>query len=687
MARIFISYRRKSSAFTLLLANKLSQQLEADIFVDFESIDQVDFETSILKHLHESDVFLLMVTEHTFADRIHMDGDWVRKEIRIALERDIPIVLVSENGLYPPANLPDDIWEIRNKQGIEFYPAYFDAAVTRLVRFLVKATNVPLKAVSPTPSPDDSQQLPVPKNHIEDVVVKQEEVTSANGRKILEDAVTAYHSKDYAQALFLFEALQDIDYQTRVIDINETMVKVNELHEREERKRLAQYDYDEIALFARSPSTLPEALTFFEQWAKENDEFVEELDTENLLDKLREQKQTQQAQPSSNVARIFISYSRADTNFVERFLPLAKRLFPDHQFFYDDDITAGEDWWQRILAEIAKADLFIYLLSNDSLESEYCQAEFREAQRLRKAVLPVIVRRLQLHRAPDDIQSEIRRLNWVDMQKGFNVDAYTRLQSSIRQHLLNISASVDVPAPISPEPISEPVVRDKKDSQITAAYIGGGFLLVSVIIAGIFGLWQGVFANNQSDDAPTQVVQEPTATDTPAMTNTPFDPVIASVTAIFQTSEAVNQLTQAALAPTETELALQIAATETQEANFLIMTNVAGSLTPPSPTPTWTPSLTPTHTPDLPATATRQVILGITATQQANLDATATQLIILNATATVNAIFQVAETGVTSNAEWENLVGDSGYVREFDGIEIVLVPAGCFVIGSDNEDV
>ncbi|MEO1644280.1 MAG: toll/interleukin-1 receptor domain-containing protein, partial [Chloroflexota bacterium] len=235
------------------------------------------------------------------------------------------------------------------------------------------------------------------------------------------------------------------------------------------------------------------------------------------------------------MARIFISYSRADTNFVEQFLPLAKRLFPDHQFFYDDHITGGEDWWQRILAEIAKADLFIYLLSNDSLESDYCQAEFREAQRLRKAILPVIVRRLQLQRAPEDIQSEIRRLNWVDMQKGFkDVDAYTRLQSSIRQHLLNISDSADVSPPISPEPISEPVVRDKKDSQITATLIGGGFLLVSVIIAGIFGLWQGVFANNQSDDPPTQVVQEPTATDTPAMTNTPFDPVIASVTAIFQ---------------------------------------------------------------------------------------------------------------------------------------------------------
>ncbi|MEL6404945.1 MAG: SUMF1/EgtB/PvdO family nonheme iron enzyme [Chloroflexota bacterium] len=237
MAKIFISYRRKSVAFTLLLANKLSQQIDADIFVDFETIDESDFETSIMKHLRESDVFLLMVTEHTFADRIHMDSDWVRKEIRTALEHEVPIVLVSENGLFPPSNLPDDIREIRNKQGIEFYPAYFDAAVARLVRFLVKATNVRLKPESPAPAPDESQQLPVPKDHIEDIVVEQEEVTNANGHKILADALSAYDAKDYAQALFLFEALQDIDYQTRGIDINETMAKARELHEREKRKQ------------------------------------------------------------------------------------------------------------------------------------------------------------------------------------------------------------------------------------------------------------------------------------------------------------------------------------------------------------------------------------------------------------------------------------------------------------------
>lgn len=298
MVKIFISYRRKSSAFTLLLANKLSQHLDADIFVDFESIDQSDFENSILSHLRASDVFLLMITEHTFADRIHNNADWVRKEIQIALEMDIPIVLVSENGLYPPRDLPEDIREIANRQGIEFYPAYFDAAVLRLVKFLNSVAHVELKS-DPVQAMTPVEALPVPQEHVEKLVVEQSEVSDSNARQILTDALDAYDANDFARALFLFEALKDIGYQTRAINIDEIMIEVQEAYEREERKRHATFDYDEIALFASSDRTLSQALRAFKDWAEENAEFVEELDTKNL----RHKKIAHVVQPKKKVVK------------------------------------------------------------------------------------------------------------------------------------------------------------------------------------------------------------------------------------------------------------------------------------------------------------------------------------------------------------------------------------------------
>lgn len=46
---------------------------------------------------------------------------------------------------------------------------------------------------------------------------------------------------------------------------------------------------------------------------------------------------------------------------------------------------------------------------------------------------------------------------------------------------------------------------------------------------------------------------------------------------------------------------------------------------------------------------------------------------------------EIAERGVSSNAEWSAYVGIDGMTRrEFDGVTMVLVPAGCFMMGSEN---
>jgi formylglycine-generating enzyme required for sulfatase activity/CubicO group peptidase (beta-lactamase class C family)/acetyl esterase/lipase len=46
-----------------------------------------------------------------------------------------------------------------------------------------------------------------------------------------------------------------------------------------------------------------------------------------------------------------------------------------------------------------------------------------------------------------------------------------------------------------------------------------------------------------------------------------------------------------------------------------------------------------------------------------------------------SATLQLAEEGVSTNAEWTPVV------QEFDGVEMVLVPAGCFMMGSTEEEI
>jgi hypothetical protein len=138
MAKLFISYRRKSWPFTHRLADELAQRLDAEIFVDFTGIDEDDFERSILRNLRESDAVLLIVSEYTFAERIQRDGDWVRREIREALVKNIPMILVCVDGLLPPPGLPEDIADVSRKQGINFYPEYWKPAIENLCEFIVR---------------------------------------------------------------------------------------------------------------------------------------------------------------------------------------------------------------------------------------------------------------------------------------------------------------------------------------------------------------------------------------------------------------------------------------------------------------------------------------------------------------------------------------------------------------------
>jgi len=280
--RIFISYRRKSSAFALLMANKLSEHLEASIFIDFESIDQADFERAILTHLRQSDVFLLMVTEHTFSERIHRADDWVRREIQEGLKKEIPFVLVCENGLFPPSDLPDEIRGVAKKQGIEFYPAYFDPAVERLVKFLGNF------GVSRKTTPSTPASLPVPEATIASVsadLVPQTPITSVNAQQVLGEALHAYDQDDFAQALFLFETLQSIGYRSKAVPIEALVKEIGQKQAQVERKREAQVDYDELAMFAKFKATLKHAIDGFKAWAKQYPDLVEELDTLRLRDK------------------------------------------------------------------------------------------------------------------------------------------------------------------------------------------------------------------------------------------------------------------------------------------------------------------------------------------------------------------------------------------------------------------
>ena len=189
---------------------------------------------------------------------------------------------------------------------------------------------------------------------------------------------------------------------------------------------------------------------------------------------------------------MFISYSRTNKPFVKELVTLLGRVYSDHEVWFDEDIGGGEDWWQCILGEIARCDLFIFLISNKSLESEYCQAEFREALRLQKMCLPVlVVPKSNTSLLPPNLEQEMRRREWVNMSGGFqDYLSNAKLYAAINQ-ILHRLPQESLP-PLSHDPVSKPdisLVRmgvNRKANRLskirTNVVIGLISLLLAVIV-------------------------------------------------------------------------------------------------------------------------------------------------------------------------------------------------------------
>lgn len=155
--------------------------------------------------------------------------------------------------------------------------------------------------------------------------------------------------------------------------------------------------------------------------------------------------------------RFFISYSRADRFYVDHFIPLLLPVYGQGSVWFDEQIPGGVEWWQLILDEIGKCDIFLMLISNDSLTSEYCQKECREALRLNKPILPIVVRPKTDIRGliADDLKVIVEKINYIDLSQGVKeTKAITSLYGSIN-HMISKLPAQTAPTSVQVVPASD----------------------------------------------------------------------------------------------------------------------------------------------------------------------------------------------------------------------------------------
>jgi hypothetical protein len=117
-------------------------------------------------------------------------------------------------------------------------------------------------------------------------------------------------------------------------------------------------------------------------------------------------------QPPESSLDVFISYSRVDSDFARR-LNDALQTQGKRTWFDQESIATGSDFQQEIYRGIESSDVFVFVLSPESVTSPFCADEVEYAQGLNKRMVTV------LHRAIDvaDLHPVLAKLQWLDFRE------------------------------------------------------------------------------------------------------------------------------------------------------------------------------------------------------------------------------------------------------------------------------
>src|SRR5688572_1465360 len=103
------------------------------------------------------------------------------------------------------------------------------------------------------------------------------------------------------------------------------------------------------------------------------------------------------------MTKLFISYCSHDWVKVDsiisdlRLLPSADDS-PRCDVWQDKkNIRAGQDWWAEIIDAIIACDIFVFMVSHESVKNPNCRAELSYAHKRNRPIVPIILKDEYFH--------------------------------------------------------------------------------------------------------------------------------------------------------------------------------------------------------------------------------------------------------------------------------------------------
>lgn len=142
-------------------------------------------------------------------------------------------------------------------------------------------------------------------------------------------------------------------------------------------------------------------------------------------------------QPVESSLDVFVSYSRADSDFARKLNDSLQEIGKT-TWFDQESIALGADFEQEIKTGIESCDNFLFVISPNSLESPYCGEEVEYAQKLNKRFVSILYKKVD----PRKLHSALAKVQWIDFNRldgdfGANFNELIRTIDTDREYLKN----------------------------------------------------------------------------------------------------------------------------------------------------------------------------------------------------------------------------------------------------------
>lgn len=119
--------------------------------------------------------------------------------------------------------------------------------------------------------------------------------------------------------------------------------------------------------------------------------------------------------------RVFFSYAAEDAALANQVMMLLSS-HPRARLLTTEALSAGEDWPTRLQEYLQQSDVFLLLLSQNSLNSSWVLLELGTAWSLGVPIVPITTQPGLVERLPIE-QAEVRALSFKELKKPGALDA------------------------------------------------------------------------------------------------------------------------------------------------------------------------------------------------------------------------------------------------------------------------